>query len=146
MSVVAETTTRGAAMWATGTTALAPCQAPPAVGTTRAVVAGVARDVGAELLESDGEEVLPSAAPGHQRGGSDPRVPNSVIASARKHGRPHRHGRDVAALLLEQDVQLGQAHAAAAEVLGQGDAEQSGAGQFAPQVAVDPVGGATRPP
>ena len=41
---------------------------------------------------------------------------------------------------LEQQAGLEVAEAAAADRLGQGDAEQAGLGQLAPEVAVEPVG------
>ena len=45
----------------------------------------------------------------------------------------------MATLLFEQDVQLGDPQSPTAEILGQGDAEQSGDRQLTPEVAVHAV-------
>ena len=69
-------------------------------------------------------------------------IGTELVDRQRREGRlPDRHGRNVTALLLEQYVQLGQAESAAAELLGQGDTEQAGGREFAPQFAVDALGG-----
>jgi hypothetical protein len=51
--------------------------------------------------------------------------------------RPQRHGRHPPPLLLQEQAELGEAEAAAAVLLGDGDGQQSGVGEGAPQLAVD---------
>ena len=59
---------------------------------------------------------------------------------AEDHGGVVRHGRHRASDLLEHEGGLQDAEAAAADILGEGDPDQSRLGQLGPQVAVEPLG------
>ena len=115
-------------------------QSPIAVGVLLSRGQWVAASVRTELFETDGQE---STAVGNSRkefGAKGIRA-EFVDSQCCKGRFPDRHGRNVTSLLFEQCVQLGQAEATAAELLRQGDTEQAGAREFAPQFTVDALGG-----
>ena len=106
-------------------------QVPPS-----AVAVWGQRVVGAGLGEGGGQHDLTAC---------DPRQPCPLLLGRTELGdgerrqderRPQRHRRR-AVLLLEEQAELGEAEAAAAVLLGDGDGEQPGVGEGAPQLTVD---------
>ncbi len=136
-------TTSASAIGAAGTEILSAVQQPRR--TLRAVVGlrglelRVQRVVHADLGERGGEDRVAL----HHRGQPAlPLIGRAELGDRERPAhdrRPVRDGRDDAALLLEHERELGEPEAAAADVLGQRDAEQVRVRERLPEVSVDAV-------
>ncbi len=133
--VDAGTRTRSAT-WAAGTLGFSPSSRQ--VSPSRvAVTWGRSGSLAPGSARAAVSTTSPLATPGsHARCCSG--EPNSAIGQRAEHERrPQRHGCHAPSLLLEEQAELGEAETAAAVLLGDGDGEQPGVGEGAPQLAVD---------